>query len=335
MRVCVISIIPMTTFAAGMSFLGLGDWGGRSDSQSTTPAQKSTASGMSKVADKLGVRDILLLGDNFYQNGVSSSTSSRFEKTFEEVYTTDIFGNSTFRVIAGNHDHWGTVNAQVQHKDKAGRWQFPSLWYTLNYSFTSGSGKTRTLQVVMTDSVDLAGNSDDNCLGSSVCLPFPPPAHNQWTWIEDQLKSSSADFLWVAGHYPIYSAGAQGPTSVLVKKLLPLLKKYGAHYISGHDHMLQHIIYEGVNQVISGMGKECCYGADSMSDVPSGAVKFMISGNNGQGRHVGPKPASKVEGGFISLQFDDVVTMTYYDQDGKVLFTAPALQPRNQTAVVV
>jgi hypothetical protein len=28
-------------------------------------------------------------------------------------------------------------------------------------------------------------------------------ANVQWTWIEDQLKNSKADYILVAGHYPV------------------------------------------------------------------------------------------------------------------------------------
>merc|ERR1712046_228389 len=89
-------------------------------------------------------------------------------------------------------------------------------------------------------------------------------AESQWTWIEDQLKSSQADFLWVAGHYPIYSAGNDGTTDTLVSRLLPLLKQHGAHYIDGHDHMLEHISYDGVEMFVTGMGRECCYGTSHL-----------------------------------------------------------------------
>merc|ERR1740130_1566824 len=103
---------------------------------------------MSKVADEISAQGILLLGDNFYYSGVSDCKSKRFEEGFEEVYTIKEFKNLPFHVIAGNHDYRGDINAQVQYKDAAGRWLFPSLWYNLPYSFTSSSGKNRTVQLL-------------------------------------------------------------------------------------------------------------------------------------------------------------------------------------------
>lgn len=149
----------------------------------------------------------------------------------------------------------------------------------------------------MIDTVNLAGLSSDECRG----CPLPGPgnltaAADQWSWIEQQLKSSTADFLWVAGHYPIYSAGDDGTTHALVNKLLPLLKKYGAHYISGHDHMVEHVISDGVHQFVNGMGAECCYGTGSKDTVPDGMIQFIISGNMGHNK--------KAKGGFTSISLE-------------------------------
>jgi tartrate-resistant acid phosphatase type 5 len=49
-----------------------------------------------------------------------------------------------------------------------------------------------------------------------------------------------ADYLLVAGHYPVYSVAEHGPTKQLVSRLMPLLHTYHANaYFSGHDHNLQ------------------------------------------------------------------------------------------------
>ena len=62
----------------------------------------------------------------------------------------------------------------------------------------------------------------------------------QWTWIEDTLRSSTAHYLLVGGHYPVWSVAEHGPTQCLVDRLKPLLEKYHVTaYISGHDHNLQ------------------------------------------------------------------------------------------------
>jgi len=280
---------------------------------------------------------ILLLGDNFYDQGVSSVNSKRFKQTFEDVYTKDMFGSLPFHVVAGNHDHYGNAQAQVDYAKSSDRWNFPSLWYNLPFSWKTDSGESRTLDIVMLDTVNLAGLSSDECLGCE--LPEPTnltSTASQWTWIENQLAASTADYLWVAGHYPIYSAGSDGTTTKLVKQLLPLLKKHGAHYISGHDHMAEHIVHSGVNMFVNGMGAECCYGHGDWDSVPSGAMKFMISGSNGKGKFVTPdgKRPPKSKGGFTSLEFGDShVTVTYHKEDGVKLYST-SVASRSQKAYV-
>lgn len=333
---CTVLAVVGAVQSAGISFLAVGDWGGLSDSHPTSVGQVAAAAGMSKVAHELGVQGILLLGDNFYSHGVTDSSSERFAETFENVYTVDHFKNLPFYVLAGNHDHIGNVDAQVEYKDKYGRWHFPSLWYSMNFSVDASSGAKRTVQFLMIDTVTLVGHSDDVC--DQCTRPGPADlagAESQWGWLEDQLKSSDADFLWVAGHYPIYSAGNDGTNHLLVKRLLPMLKQYGAHYICGHDHMLEHLSYDGVEMFLTGMGRECCYSPKNIHTVPEGAIQFMISGHGGQGTAIGRKPAKPVKGGHASIQFDDVANVVYYNHDGDVLYTAPAVKPRSKAPLQI
>ena len=49
-----------------------------------------------------------------------------------------------------------------------------------------------------------------------------------------------ADYLIVAGHHPVLSAGIHGSSPYLLSKLKPLLEQYDVTaYLSGHDHNLQ------------------------------------------------------------------------------------------------
>jgi hypothetical protein len=55
------------------------------------------------------------------------------------------------------------------------------------------------------------------------------------------MAASTADYLIVAGHYPVWSVCENGPTANLVAELKPLLEKYQGHYISGHDHCVEYV----------------------------------------------------------------------------------------------
>lgn len=74
-------------------------------------------------------------------------------------------------------------------------------------------------------------------------IPERPRAMSEaaWQWIEDQMSASTAMYLLVGGHYPVYTVCSHGNTATLVTNLKPLLEKYDAHYLSGHDHCLEHL----------------------------------------------------------------------------------------------
>ena len=62
-------------------------------------------------------------------------------------------------------------------------------------------------------------------------------------WLERTLATSTAHYLVVAGHYPIYSICEHGPTSGLVERVKPLLEQYKVTaYLNGHDHCMQHLV---------------------------------------------------------------------------------------------
>lgn len=115
--------------------------------------------------------------------------------------------------------------------------RFPSYYYELNFRIPN-TGKTLT--IIMLDTIMLCGNSDD----FSDQKPKGPlravDANRQLIWLQDRLARSQADFLLVAGHYPVWSVSEHGPTDCLLQRLNPLLLKYKATaYLCGHDHNLQ------------------------------------------------------------------------------------------------
>lgn len=98
----------------------------------------------------------------------------------------------------------------------------------------------RTLTIIMLDTVLLCGNSDDFLDQQPRATQSGVQANRQLLWLQERLAKSKADYLLVAGHYPVWSISEHGPTDCLLKGLRPLLKKYKATaYLCGHDHNLQ------------------------------------------------------------------------------------------------
>jgi tartrate-resistant acid phosphatase type 5 len=87
------------------------------------------------------------------------------------------------------------------------------------------------MQVVYIDTVVIAGMSYKDEATGEIVSGAPTPAHNkpaadaQLQWLEQTLAASTADYLWVSGHYPVYSHCEHGPTLTMIAEVLPLLKK--------------------------------------------------------------------------------------------------------------
>ena len=62
-------------------------------------------------------------------------------------------------------------------------------------------------------------------------------ANLEMKWIERVISSSSANYILVGGHFPVYSAGMHGNTQCLIDKLKPILEEYEVTaFLAGHDH---------------------------------------------------------------------------------------------------
>lgn len=253
-----------------LKFLAVGDWGGLPYPPYVTAVQEATAREMGKVAEQMGADFVLALGDNFYYTGVESVDSPRFKYTFESVYTQPSL-QVPWYILAGNHDHKGSVSAQIEYSKNSPRWKFPDYYYELNFRISN-----MTLTIIMLDTVKLCGRCDD-FLGEMPSGPLSPlEANRQLTWLRERLARSRADFLLVAGHYPVWSVSEHGPTRCLLRDLLPLLKKYKATaYFCGHDHNLQYIEESNVGYVVSGAGNFIDPDTSHWDHVPKGAVKFF------------------------------------------------------------
>lgn len=305
----------------------MGDWGGDEHAPYTTPSELDTAVGMNTVATNLKAKFGLALGDNFYHAGVTCVTDKRFDETFEKIFTGDALSDQSgfkFHLVAGNHDHVGQVDAQIAYSNVSSRWSFPSLYYT----FTETTEDGASVQFVMLDTVTIAGNSHID--GKNVQLAgseLPGPADQlradqQIQWLDQTLSESKADYLIVAGHYPIYSVCEHGPTAALQKAVKPLLVKYKASaYFAGHDHCAEHIVvgdgveYHGIGAAAYHVKSEA-----HKSTLQPGQLKFH-DGDEG--------------GGFASMVVSkSQMLVTHHNDDGKKLYNA-TISPRSMLSTVV
>jgi len=303
-----------------LSFLSMGDWGGKDKAPYYTEGQKASADvGLPLLAAELKAKFVLALGDNFYHSGIHGDTSDdRFHTTFEDVYSSRPL-QIPFYVVAGNHDHMHNVTAQIYYSNHSSRWTFPDNYYTFTKTFNTTGGK-RTAQFIMMDTVILAGLSYHDEENDVFVQPEGPldkvAANRQYAWLKSTLEQSEADYIWVGGHYPVWSVCNHGPTAWLVDNVKPLLEKHSVTgYIAGHDHCMSFVqeSENGPTYPLAGNTAECCYPAYNLHKNPEGSVKFYVAKKN----------ANDVKSGFASFTMGaGFATIRMHDENGVELFNS-------------
>jgi len=315
-------VFLFTRILANFSFLSIADWGGVPHWPFYTKPQKANASGMDRIAGDLGAKLVLAAGDNFYYSGVAfTSARIRLERTWKKVYLHDDFpylSDTHWYVVAGNHDHRGNVEAQISLSEKEPQWHFPKLYYTFSKKFKS-NGEELTVQFVMIDTVVLRGLSEhdheENIFRKAMGPEDESEAEKHMDWILETLATSKAEYLFVVGHYPIYSPCNHGSNEELIRDLKPILEQFQVTaYIAGHDHCASYTDEgKGPVYVMNGMGVTCCYHAINKDTIPEGAMKWHMS----QGvKHEYDHPKS----GFMSYTLSsDGAIIRFHDHRGHIM----------------
>ncbi|KAK3270629.1 hypothetical protein CYMTET_20983 [Cymbomonas tetramitiformis] len=309
--------------ASRLHFLVAADTGGIDDPPYTTLEQLTVAQQMGVVAERTGSEFTLLLGDNFYDNGIFSSvpenelTLARLNNTFESIYTHPAL-LTHFYVLAGNHDHYGDVTAQIAYTGLSDYWEFPDLWYTFTYSVPD---QHTTVQVLMIDTQVAQKDWRMMRLGVFAKRDYTYLYDSQMKWIISTLEESDADWVLVAGHHPVWSVSQHGPTEELVEELIPLFEAHGvALYMNGHDHNMQH--HRGTDGTSvayltlgNGGGSKIYAGTRHAEDVPEGSLRYYFYDN----------------GGFMHVQVHNssMLTFNFINQTGELLYTYDHLNPRS------
>lgn len=216
-----------------LEFLALGDAGTGGD------GQKLVAKALANQAKLHPISFFLLLGDNFYEFGVSSVNDSKWNDRFENIYSSETL-NYPFYAVLGNHDYYGNIQAQIDYtKISPGkRWNMPAHYYT----FSKAINEDHHVQFFALDTTPIERKM--------------PSAIEQLKWLDSELALSTATWKVVFGHHVIFSGGSHGNNKELQKSLKPILEKYNVDlYLAGHDHdqqLLQPV--NGIHYIVSGAG---------------------------------------------------------------------------------
>jgi len=214
----------------------------------------------------------------------------------------------------------GNVSAQIAYSAHSRTWHFPSEYYTFAEAVPAGG----RVQFVMTDSVLLSAGTEWGFGGEADIRRGE--AH--WRWLNETLAASTAEYLIVAGHYPVWSVGSHGPSARLVERLRPMLAQYAVTaYFFGHDHCAQAFRDGSVDHHGVGGAHLLNFGRPNMRAVPDGTLAFHYGG--------AVWPANVYQGAFATAAFRPrAMTVTHYDSDGRMLATM-SRPPRSHVGVAV
>jgi tartrate-resistant acid phosphatase type 5 len=243
-----IDLLAQSASPSALNFVVIGDWGRRGERD-----QMEVAEQMGKAAQNINAKFVISVGDNFYENGVSSVEDKHWKQSFENVYTAPSL-QVPWYVIMGNHDYHADCDAQIAYSQLSSRWNMPARYYmqcqqiykdvTADFFYLDTTPMVRIYYNRYFEEPTWANVTKQN-------------VNAQLAWFEQALSASKAKWKIVFAHHPIYSGGEHGDTAELIESILPLLREHGVQaYFNGHDHDLQHLKAGDVNLFCSGAGSQ-------------------------------------------------------------------------------
>lgn len=229
-----------------INFLVLGDWGRNGEFH-----QKDVATQMGLEATRINAGFILSMGDNFYPDGVISTSDPQWNKSFEDVYTAYSL-NIPWYSCFGNHDYRGSIQAQLDYSQVSRRWRTNERYYSFEKSIPQTKEKAL---FVFVDTNPFDGTLNRNSHSDLA----QQDTTAQIAWLNKTLSQSTASWKIVIGHHPLFTTGVRRGRMLDVRaSFLPIFEKHKVHvYFAGHEHDLQHQKPTGfTHYFVSGAGSE-------------------------------------------------------------------------------
>lgn len=230
--------------------LVVGDTGSGDDNQ------RAVAAAMERKCVEEKPDAVILLGDNFYMDGVADVQDGQWQSKFSEIYGQPCLSVTPFAAVLGNHDYKGNPQAQIDYTQVATsvdarverlKWIMPARAFVIR--------SPGILNIAMIDS-----NFPDRCFMGFCSLDR----------VLEDLVQQSTPWTIVAGHHPLFSGGKY--------RTMKMLRRYfvgnfycdagASMYWAGHDHNLQLLSGNdgdlpcAVNQLIAGGGGASLYPAE-------------------------------------------------------------------------
>ena len=198
-----------------VQFIAVGDTG------SGYPEQYKAAKSMQTLCKQKPINSILLLGDNIYEDGVSSVNDPQFKTKFEDPYK---HINKPFHLCLGNHDYGnsfftfrkGRENFQIEYSKLSKKWSMPAKYYSI---------KRGPCEIFFLD-------TNFEFMSESAIM-------KQFHEMLKKIKQSKSKWNIVCGHHTWRSVGGHGNAEKRHEVFMDDLLKAGARinlYMCGHDH---------------------------------------------------------------------------------------------------
>jgi hypothetical protein len=208
--------------SAELALVALGDFGESAEGRNIEVAEALRAYLAERRVEPSGV---LLLGDNFYPNGLigadtgcapwtTTAPDAAIRAQLAEVVAPFDFlrGRAPFWLIAGNHDHACPRLGGLANQAQVDRWLHPRAAWGDAWSLVQGMPRqlvdSTLLRLVAIDSEPMIQNASMRAASAAE--------------LEALLARRPAQWTIVAGHHPLYSNGEQngaGAAGALAKAL--------------------------------------------------------------------------------------------------------------------
>ena len=226
----ILIFLKLNLILSDISFISIGDWGIINNDQYKTSLSAR------EYAKSKNSSFIITLGDNFYETGVTNISDNLWNTVYKNnpIYSLNI----PWYVTLGNHDYYGNYSAQIDFTNYDNKWKIPKNYYTIIL-------KKQKVKLIIIDTQIL----DPVCTCVNQNITNEEIKRTHYKWLVTELNTSFTKII--IAHAGIYTVSGLHPECKQLKLLLyPLLKKYNVYiYIHGHDHVLQHNLYDGIHYI--------------------------------------------------------------------------------------
>ncbi|WP_258103060.1 metallophosphoesterase [Marinoscillum sp. MHG1-6] len=214
--------------------------------------QSEMAHMMDTVSTVLPPDFIVGTGDNFYPDGVTSTSDAHWTSSFENIYSSANGLNCLWYMTLGNHDYHGSIQAQIDYSDLSGRWTLPS-----NYYYKDFEKNGTFMRIVFLDTNPFIDPYySEGKLKDKVILQ---DTTYRIQWMDSLFSDETKNWKIAVGHHPIYSGDSRTDEMLSIRNhLTSHFDSNGVNiYFNGHEHVIHHAKAEGpTHYITSGTGSK-------------------------------------------------------------------------------